>query len=86
MLMLDRRIVFDHDAISLCRRAFDGACWSVGISPRPHVGDTNSEIATRDALARAVIGFASAGVRDVQAIKTSALKSVMYEPVLAAAA
>ena len=73
--MLDRRVVFDHDAISFCRRAFDGACWSVGISPRPHVADTNSEIATRDALARAVICFASAGVRDVQAIKASALRS-----------
>ena len=84
--MLDRRIVFDHDAINLCWRAFDGACWSVGISPRPHDGDTNPEIATRDALARAVIGSASAGVRDVQAIKAIALKSVMHEQVMAAAA
>ena len=84
--MHDRSISFDHDAINLCRRAFDGACWSMGISPRPHVGDSNSAIATRDALARAVMGFASAGAGDVQAIKTSALKSVMSEPVLAAAA
>ena len=86
MLMHDRRMVFDHDAINLCRRVFDGACWSVGISPRPHAGDTNSEIATRDALARAVIGSASTGLRDVQAIKASALKSVIRGPVLVAAA
>jgi hypothetical protein len=86
MLMHDKRIALDNDAINLSRRAFDGACWSVGISPRPHVSDTSSVTARRDALARAVLGFASAGVRDVQAMKTSALKSVLCEPVLAEAA
>ena len=77
---------FFLDAINLCRRAFDGACWSVGISPRPHVSDTISVAATRVALARAVMGFASAGVRGVQATKISALKSVLCEPALAEAA
>lgn len=86
MLIHDRRIAFDNDAINLSQRAFYGACWSVGISPRPHVNDTNVVTATRDALAYAVIAFASAGGHDMQAMKTSALKSVMCKPVLAKAA
>ncbi len=85
MLMHDWRLAFDNDAINLSRRAFYGACWSVGISPRSHVNDTSSVTATRNALARAVMRFALAGVRDMQAMKTSALKSVMCQPVLAKA-
>lgn len=84
--MHDRRIAFDNDAINLSQRAFYGACWSVGISPRPHVNDTSAVTATRDALAHAVMGFASAGVRDMPAMKTSALRSVMCKQVLAKAA
>ena len=86
MLMREIRIAFDTDAIHLRRRAFYGACWSVGISPRPHVTETLSVTSTRDALARAIMHFASTGVRDMPAMKTSALRSVICGPVLAKAA
>ena len=77
---------FGNDATNLSRRAFYGACWSVGISPCPHVTDTLSITATRDALARAIVHFASTGMRDMPAMKTNALRLVMRAPALAKAA
>ena len=86
MLMHDNAIAFDTDAANLSRRAFYGACWSVGISPRPHVTDSLSVTATRDALVRAIMHFASTGMRDMPAMKTSALRSVKRALTLAKAA
>jgi hypothetical protein len=86
MLTHDSRITFGNDATNLSRRAFYGACWSVGISPCPHVTDTLSMTATRDALARAIVHFASTGMRDMPAMKTNALRLVMRAPALAKAA
>ena len=75
----NRRIAFDADGIKVLQRAYDGACWSAGIPNRPRATDTGATAATRDALAQAIMRSASAGVRDVQVLKASALKRVFDE-------
>jgi len=75
----DRRLAFDNDDVDVLLRAYDGACWSAGIPNRRRANDTSAMVATRDALAQAIMRFASAGVRDVQTLKASALMCVAEE-------
>ena len=63
-----------NDSFNVLQRAFDGACWSVGISRRPREGEINEISETRDVIALTVLKCASAGARDVQALKVSALR------------
>ena len=42
MLMHGRRTAIDNDAINLLQRAYHGICWSAGIYPYAHSGDTRA--------------------------------------------
>ena len=35
-----KHMAVDNDSFNILQRAFDGACWSVGISRRPREGET----------------------------------------------
>jgi hypothetical protein len=86
MRMHGRRTAFDNDAINVLQRAYHGACWSAGIYPHAHSGDTRATAELRDALAQAVFAVAVTGARDVQTLKADALKRVIFAEVQAEAA
>ena len=67
-------LAVDNDSFNVLQRAIDGACWSMGISRRPREGEINDISETREAIALTVLRYASAGARDVQALKVSALR------------
>ncbi len=67
---------YDSESLKLLQRALEGACWSVGITPRPGARETGATQRTRDALAKAVIGNAGQGSREVQALKANALRAL----------
>jgi hypothetical protein len=69
-----KHLAVDSDSFSVLQRAFDGACWSLGISRRPREGEVNDITEIREAIAATVLRCASAGARDVQVLKVSALK------------
>ena len=66
--------VVDSHGFDVLQRAFDGACWSMGISRGPRDGETREVSETRDAIALTVLRCGRAGARDVQALKVSALR------------
>jgi hypothetical protein len=72
-----KHLAVDNDGFNVRQRAFDGACWSMGISRRPREGEVNDISETRDAIALTVLRCASAGARDVQALKVSALRCLL---------
>ena len=77
-----KHLAVDNDSFNVLQRAFDGACWSVGISRRPREGEMNGISETRDAIALTVLRCASAGARDVQALKVSALRCLFGKATL----
>jgi hypothetical protein len=77
-----KHLAVDNDSFNVLQRAFDGACWSVGISRRPREGETKDISKTRDAIALTVLRCASAGARDVQALKVSALSCLFGKATL----
>jgi hypothetical protein len=72
-----KHLAVDNDSFNVRQRAFDGARWSMGISRRPREGEVNDISETRDAIALTVLRCASAGARDVQALKVSALRCLL---------
>ena len=77
-----KHLAVDNDSFNVLHRAFDGACWSMGISRRAREGEINDISETRDAIALTVLRCASAGARDVQALKVSALRSLFAKATL----
>ena len=69
-----KRLAVDTHSSDVMQRALDGVCWSLGISRRPREGDSKDISEKRDAIALTVLRCASAGARDVQALKLSALR------------
>ena len=67
---------YDSENLKLLQRAYEGACWSVGIAPRARARDNGATLEVREALAKAVIGNAGHGSREVQALKVEALRAV----------
>ena len=76
------RLAVDNHSFDVMQRAFDGVCWSLGISRRPREGEIKDISETRDAIALTVLRCASAGARDVQALKVSALRSLFAKATL----
>ena len=69
-------VAVDNHNFDVVQRAFDWTCWSVGI-PRSARRDEIKEISeTRNTIALIVLKCAAAGVRDVQALKASALRAL----------
>jgi hypothetical protein len=77
-----KRLAVDDDGFDVMQRAFDGACWSLGISRRPREGEVKDISETRDAIALTLLRCASAGARDVQALKVSALRCLFDKATL----
>ena len=77
-----KHLAVDNDGFNVLQRAFDGACWSMGISRRPREGEINEISETRDAIALTVLRCASTGARDVQALKVSALRCLFGKATL----
>jgi hypothetical protein len=75
-------VAVDNHGFDVLQRAFDGACWSVGIPRRPREGEIKDISETRDAIALTVLRCASAGARDVQALKVSALRCLFGDATL----
>jgi hypothetical protein len=62
--------VYDPDALDILQQAYDEACRQVGIDPHPIDGGLNKEV--REALARAIVDMAAAGLRDPCLLRTKA--------------
>jgi hypothetical protein len=77
-----KHLPVDNDGFDVMQRAFDGACWSLGISRRPRKGEIKNISETRDAIAVTVLRCSSAGARDVQALKVSALRCLFGKAAL----
>ena len=58
-----KHLAVDNDGFNVLQRAFDGACWSMGISRRPREGEIDEISETRDAIALTVLRCASTGAR-----------------------
>ena len=69
-----KRVAVNSHGFDIMQRAFDGACWSVGVPRRPREGEIKEISEMRDAIALTIIRCASAGARDVQVLKVSALR------------
>ena len=80
LIQKQKGLAVDNHGFDVLQRAFHGACWSLGISRRPREGETKDIAQTRDAIALTVLRCASAGARDVQALKVSALRCFIGEP------
>src|SRR4051794_13508944 len=68
---------YDDESLKLLQRAFEGACWSIGLSARSSARDPEHVRSARDALAKAILSSAGRGSCDVQAVKAEALRAVL---------
>jgi len=82
MLIHQKRLAVDNHGFDVLQRAFEGACWSLGISRRPREGEIKDISETREVIALTVLRCASAGARDVQALKVSALRCLVGKATL----
>lgn len=72
---------YDNDNLKMLQRAYEGACWSLGIAPHPRTRQEASQtIDERDRLAKAVIDGAGRGKRSVQALKADAVRALRRAP------
>jgi hypothetical protein len=82
MLIRQKRLAVDNHRFDILQRAFEGACWTLGISRRPREDEIKDISETREAIALTVLRCASAGPRDVQALKVSALRCLFGKATL----
>ena len=75
-MLMQKPVAVDNHSFDVLQRAFDGACWSVGIPRCVCQGEIKEISETRKTIALTVLKCAAAGVRDVQALKESALRSL----------
>jgi hypothetical protein len=73
-MLMQKHVAVDNHGFDVLQRAFDGACWSVGIPRRARRGEIKEVSETRKAIALTVLRCAAAGARDVQSLKASALR------------
>jgi hypothetical protein len=81
-MLMQKCVAVDNHSFDVLQRAFDGACWSVGISRCPRQGEIEDISETRKAIALTVLRCAAAGARDVQALKASALRCLFGKAAL----
>jgi hypothetical protein len=67
--------VYDPDALDILQQAYDEACRQLGLDPHPVDGALHKE--TREALARAIVEMAAAGLRDPRLLRTKARHMLM---------
>jgi hypothetical protein len=75
-MLMQKCVAVDNHSFDVLQRAFDGACWSVGIPRYARRGEIKEISETRKTIALTVLRCAAAGARDVQALKASALRSL----------
>ena len=75
-MLMQKHVAVDNHSFDVLQRAFDGACWSVGIPRCARRGEIKEISETRKTIALTVLRCAAAGVRDVQDLKASALRSL----------
>jgi len=75
-LQVAKEIGFGPDCMHRMRRAFEGTCWALGISPHPGKAEPIQLQAVRRAAMRAVLESASPGVCEAQGLKRSALSKL----------
>ena len=75
-MLMQKCVAVDNHSFDVLQRAFDGACWSVGIPRCARQGEIQEISETRKTIALTVLRCAAAGARDVQALKASALNSL----------
>jgi hypothetical protein len=77
-----KRLAVDDQGFDVIQRAFDGTCWSLGISRRPRAGEINEISEIRHAIALTVLRCASAGAHDVQVLKVSVIRCLVGKTAL----
>ena len=75
-MLMQKPVAVDNHSFDVLQRAFDGACWSVGIPRCARRGEMKEITETRKTIALTVLWCAAAGARDVQVLKASALRSL----------
>jgi hypothetical protein len=82
LIQKQKGLAVDNHGFDVLQRAFDGACWTLGIPRRPREGEIKHTSVTREAIALTVLRCASGGERDAQALKVSALRCLFSPPQL----
>lgn len=67
--------VYNPDALDVLQQAYNEACRNLGLEPHPVDGALHKEI--REALARAIMDMAAAGLRDPRLLCTKAMQKLM---------
>jgi hypothetical protein len=75
-MLMQKPVAVDNHSFDVLQRAFDGACWSVGIPRYARRGEIQEISETRKTIALTVLRCAAAGACDVQVLKASALRSL----------
>ena len=78
-MLMQRRVGVDSRSFDVVQRAFDGACWSVGIPRCPRQGEIQDISEMRRVIALTILRCAAAGACDVQALKARALRRLFGE-------
>jgi hypothetical protein len=76
-MLMQKHVAVDNHSFDVLQRAFDGACWSVGIPRCAGRGEIKEISEKRKTIALTVLRCSAAGARDVQALKASALRSLL---------
>ncbi len=75
-MLMQKPLAVNNHSFDVLQRAFDGACWSVGISRYARRGEIKEISETRKTIALTVLRCAASGARDVQVLKANALRSL----------
>ena len=75
-MLMQKCVAVDNHSFDVLQRAFDGACWSVGIPRYARRGEIKEVSETRKTIALTVLRCAASGARDVQALKASTLRAL----------
>jgi hypothetical protein len=75
-MLMQKPLAVNNHSFDVLQRAFDGACWSVGISRYARRGEIKEISETRKTIALTVLRCAASGARDVQVLKANTLRSL----------
>ena len=69
--------ISDEDRLRLARRAFQGACWTLGLSTNPRTGEASTVRQARDLVAQDILTSIARRALAVPVLKKSALLAVL---------
>jgi hypothetical protein len=66
----------DSDSLELLQRAFEGACWTLGVRPLACATDTVADLAARETIAHAILVAAQVRFGTAATLKADGLRAL----------